>query len=143
MIKRTLFISTILVSFAHAGVSLNIEHPRNPSTAKDLYKINCNGKCQLEIKSGTPAAGVTTSKLFRTKIKKILEMKIKGDLPKSKEGARLVMYRIKAAYGNEKLDLVLGYPLSYQGDEYNKYANVISIIEDLKLKMKVELTEKK
>lgn len=70
-------------------------------------------------------------------------MKAKGSLPVSKENARLVMYRIEARDGKNKLELVLGYPLSYQGEEYTKYANVISIIEDLKLKMKVELTEKK
>lgn len=138
-----ILLSTIFVSFAQAGVSLHIEHPRNPSQAKDLYKVKCNGKCVLEMKTPSVAKGSTSSKVFREKINHLFEMKNKGDLPKSHVNERLVMYKIEATDGKKSLDLVLGYPLSYIGDEYTKYANVISIIEEIKRNMKLELTEKK
>lgn len=143
MKKRIVLLSTIFVSFAQAGVSLQIEHPRNPSKVKDLYHVKCNGKCVLEMKTPSIVKGSTFSKIYREKINSLFEMKVKGDLPRSHENDRLVMYKIEVKDGKRSIDLVLGYPLSYMGEEYTKYANVISIIEDIKRNMKLELTEKK
>lgn len=142
--KIALFIlSTLFVSFAQANVSLHIEHPRNPSAAKDLYKVECKSRCNLEIKSHTSGKGSSTSKIYREKIKEIIELKSKGGLPESQENARLVMYKIKAVAGNKKINLVLGYPLSYTGEEFTKYSNIISLIDEIKRYMKVELMESK
>ena len=141
--KRSSILMLSFVSFAHAGVSLHIEHPRNPSHVKDHYQIKCEGKCALEIESPSPGKGSSSSDLYKTKIKELLSMKSAGALPETKVNARPVLYKIEASDGKNNLNIVLAYPLSYEGDEYKKYVNVISVIEEVKRSMILELMESK
>lgn len=143
MIRRILILSALFVSFAHANVSLHIEHPRNPSDAKDIYKVDCKSKCDIEVKSHLEGKVSSSSALYRSKIKEILTMNAQGGLPQSQVKSRLVMYRIEAVDGKNKVQLVLGYPLSYEGEEFTRYSKVIGLIEEVKRNMKVELMEKK
>ncbi|MFP5386165.1 MAG: hypothetical protein ACLGHN_08810 [Bacteriovoracia bacterium] len=142
--KRSSILTLLLfVSTAHAGVSLHVEHPRNPSHAIDHYKIKCDAKCALEIQSPSPGKGSSSSELYQAKIKELLSMKSAGTLPETKVNARPVLYKIEASDGKNSINLVLAYPLSYEGEEYIKYVNVISVIEEVKRSMVLELMESK
>ncbi|MFP5387577.1 MAG: hypothetical protein ACLGHN_15990 [Bacteriovoracia bacterium] len=133
---------SLSLSFAHAGVSLQIEQQRSPSLAKDIYKIECDEKCALEMKATVTEKGTSESKVYEEKIKELMSMKKSGALPKSNTKGRQ-LYKIEANDGKNSINLVLAYPLSYKGKEYQKYLKTVSVIEDLKRSMTLDLTESK
>lgn len=144
MTGRVLMLIFLFISAAEAGVSLTIEHPRYPSHQEDIYKIKCNGKCELEILKRKPSKGAAkVTSVYSSKISELIKLKDKGGLPQSKTNAKPVLYKIEAQEGKKSVNLVLGYPLSYEGEEYKRYVAVVSIIEELKREMSLELTEKK
>lgn len=135
-------LSLLCVSFAHAGVSLKIEHQRNPSLVKDIYKIDCDKKCELEAKTTNPEKTTSESKVYQEKIQELFSMQKAGSLPKSNTKGR-PLFKIEAHDGEKSINLVLAYPLSYKGKEYEKYMKTVSVIEELKRSMTIELMEKK
>jgi hypothetical protein len=138
MIKTFLKIAVLFSSFAHAGVSLELEHPRFPSRQKDRYKIDCTTTCALEIISLSPQIGSSVSPIFETKIKELLSLKKQGFLPAEKSLDK-ILYKIIVTDGDEKLSTFIGYPRSYEGTEFSKYSQLISVLEEIRLNMKLEL----
>lgn len=139
MLSRLLLSIIAMISLAHAGTSLRIEHPRKPSYQKDLYSIVCQKECVLEIKSNEPGKGLSKADVFESKIKELVNLEESNMLPKSDKVLSRLLYTIEADDGKRKLRLVLGYPTSYKGEEYKKYVSVISRIEELKLTMSLEM----
>jgi hypothetical protein len=129
-------------SLAHAGASFHLEHPRSPSQRKDHYKISCEKECALEIQSMSSSQANSKSEIYQEKINELLSMKTSGELPESKSKER-VLYKVKASDGKSKLDLILGFPLSYQGKEYQKYVKTIEVIEEIRRSMTLELSGSK
>ena len=128
------------MSFAHAGSSIHIEHPRKPSHQKDIYSVICKKECVLEIKSNEPGKGLSKTDMFESKIRELVNLEDASMLPKSeKHLSRLILYNIEAIDGERKLNLVLGYPKSYKGEEYKKYVSIISRIEELKRTMSLAM----
>ena len=142
MKAKYLALCLLCASFAHAGVSLKIEHQRNPSLVKDIYKIDCDKKCELESNTARPKKKTTESKVYQEKIQELFSMQKAGSLPKSNSQGR-PLFKIEAKDGNKTIDLVLAYPLSYKGKEYHKYMKTVSLIEELKRSMTIELMETK
>lgn len=139
-----LILNTTLLSFAHAGVSLQFEHPRYPSHETDHYSIKCESSCEIEVKSKQPLEGRSHSMHFQTKIKELLNLHAQGFLPNELPGIpQKVLYKIEAQDGDKKFNLLLGYPKSYTGEQFTKYTQIISIIEDVKRSIISELQEKK
>lgn len=133
-------LSLMFASFAHAGPSIKIEHQRNPSLVKDIYQIDCDKKCELEAKSINPKKKTSESKLYQEKIEQLFSMQEADSLPKSITKGK-PLFKIEAKDGKKSLNLVLAYPLSYKDKEYEKYVKTVSIVEELKRSMTVELME--
>lgn len=143
MNKIIMTVVSLLTFEAHAGLELKLEHPRYPSKVEDKYLITCKTECDLEILSNESLKGTSTSPQFETKIKELMNLHIQGFLPKEPEDDSRILYKIAARDGSKKFDLVVGYPMSYEGREYTKFTQLISVIEEIKRSMKSELREKK
>lgn len=119
---------------------MNLVHPRYPSKQKDLYQIQCDEKCTIDIRALGGKSGVVVSRELPAKIKELLNMQLTGGLPKQldTENER-VLYNLQAGEGTLKVDLMVGYPKSYEGEEFTKYSNLIVLIEDIKMLMHQEL----
>lgn len=134
--KRTLISLLILLSTgAQAGVNIVIEHPRNPSQKKDLYKVECDKKCAVEIVAREPVKGDVDEK-FQAKVKELFSLPLPENSNKTR--GRLV-YTVTAVDGDKKIDLRLGHVEDYEGPQLVKYLDVISFIETLKKSMRTEL----
>lgn len=128
----------LFVSFTHAGVSIQIDHPRYPSLETDNYTVKCAKNCAVEVRSRNPREGSVIAKKIQPIIKELMGL----ELPK-KTSSQKVLYKVEAEDGKKKLQFELGYPKSYEGEEYKKYSRVVGLIEDLKRAIVSEIPETK
>lgn len=136
LMKRTLTALIILITTtAYGGVNIVITHPRNPSQKKDLYKVNCEQKCAVEIVASDSKKGELDEK-FQVRVKELFSLSLPENSTKS--FGRLV-YTVTAVDGDKKIDLRLGHVEDYEGKQLEKYLDVISFIETLKKSMRSEL----
>jgi hypothetical protein len=131
--KRTLILLFILISsLAQAGVNLVIEHPRNPSNNNDSYEIACDKKCAINIVAMNPVNGELDQK-FESVVKQLWSLALPDD---AKIRSHRLLYKVEAQDGEKKIQLNIGYPEMYQGEELAKYLGVISYIENVKRSMR-------
>lgn len=139
----TITLCAIFVSYAEAGVTLKLQHPRYPSKVEDTYSVKCEKDCAVEIISNDPAKGTATSEPLQTKIKELLNLYTSGFLPKEPVKQQRILYKLTASDGTKKFDLVIGNPMDYVGVEYTKFSQLINVIEEIKYAMRTEIQEKK
>lgn len=138
-----LMLCAVYVPFAHAGVSLKLEHPRYPSQVQDEYKVNCEKDCAVEILSDDSGKVTAAQEPLSKKIKELMNLHVQGFLPKEPANKKRILYKLKATDGEKTFDLIIGYPMSYEGSEYSKFTQLISVIEEIKRIMRTEIREKK
>lgn len=143
MKKLIMTLCAVYASATHAGVTLKLEHPRYPSQVKDEYSVSCEKECAIEIVSEESGKTKVSQEVLQGKIKELMNLHVQGFLPKEPAKLRKVLYKIKATDGDKKFDLLVGYPMSYEGTEYTKFSQLISVLEDIKRTMRTEIQEKK
>lgn len=119
-------------SFALGDTSLTIVHPRNPSHQNDSYIVSCKKNCDLKVTTASKRQGTSPLVTFETKINELIAIAA-ADFPKDKKiKAHQVMYFIKANDGTKNVELTLGYPKSYLGEDFKKYSDLIVKLEEIK-----------
>lgn len=140
-----LYLTLIFIpfSFAIGDTSLSIEHPRNPSHQKDSYIVNCKKNCDLKVTTSAKRQGTSSVVTFESKINELIAIAA-ADFPNDKKiKAHQVLYTIKASDGSRNVELTLGYPKSYLGEDYKKYSDLIVKLEELKSAILLNTTEEK
>lgn len=133
----------IPLSFAIGDTSLTIVHPRNPSHQKDSYTVSCKKNCDLKVTTASKRQGTSPLITFETKINELIAIAV-ADFPNDKKiKAHQVLYFIKASDGVKNIELILGYPKSYLGEDYKKYSDLIVKLEELKSAIIQNTTEEK
>ena len=132
------YVLLIITQVALADVAIHIEHPRYPSKQKDIYDVKCGKDCAVQIFSNDPMKGTASSEELEKKIRELFEKKP----PVARQRLAKILYRIEATDGEKKLELVIGYPRSYEGEEYMKFSSVIMLVEEIKRKMAEEIKVK-
>lgn len=125
---RMFLFTTLAMSQAHAGPLLNIEQPRR-NYKNETYNIKCVTECAIEVSGTEKAKKLSLSKDLLAKTKEVIQV----EKPANYQGTdRLTLYKVSGSDGPKKFDLRLGHPTSYSGEEYLKYAKVVSLLEELK-----------
>ena len=145
MIKTIYVAIVLLVSFsAFAGVGFQLEHPRHPSGQKDHYIIKCEKLCSLEIQTPESIKGEAAAGILEEKVRELMKLHKNGLFPKDLPSSQnKVLYKIKLDDGVTQFESTLGYPESYQAQEFTKFSKIISLVEEIKRLMKLELLRKK
>jgi hypothetical protein len=131
-----------LMTCAFAGTGLIINHPRNPSHQIDRYSIKCDKQCSLEILESKSLKGSSKLVAFEPQISEIFDLVSNGQFPMSnKTPLHKVLYKIEANHKGKEVEVILGYPKSYQGTEFQKYSALVSRIEEIKKTMREEIKE--
>ena len=140
--KKLFLLVVFFIPLARADVTLLLEHPRHPSLETDQYNIRCLKKCKIEIRA-QESGKVTADRSIESQIKDLLKLYKENSFPKPAKKIERTLYKIKANDGGKAIEETLGYPMSYEGEEYAKYTRLISMIEGLKQKMISAIGEKK
>lgn len=143
MKKLLVTLCAICTSATQAGVTLKLEHPRYPSQVRDEYSVNCEKECAIEIVAEESGKTKVSQEPLQGKIKELMNLHVQGFLPKEPGNLRKILYKVKATDGDKKFDLLVGYPMSYEGTEYTKFSQLISVLEDIKRTMRTGIQEKK
>lgn len=126
-----------------AGTSINIVHPRRPSLQKDIYKADCAEICEIETFSIETKKWSAKNDQLEIKIKELISLHEQGFIPRTGPLKKhQILYSVEASDDGKKVDITLGYPKSYAGTEFSKYATLIHLVEEIKRMMKFEIGEK-